>query len=417
MSPSRRRLLAAGATGAGLLAAGALTADASPWRAELPLLSSTVALAGPERRVLVHPDGPALFPGSRIVRGAEDVGRLRAAEADVTAAVLGVADQAGLAGPERGLLRDAALDLHVLSVGLAAPVASWARSWRYVWPRDAAHVAVALARLGLVDRAAGVVRELALLCGEGDDAGWFAARYRPGTATAPDARERQLDGTGWFLWALDEVAGAVPGLREEPLVAAAARRCTTLLLALTAGGRSLPPASPDYWEVTERRTTVATAALAAVGLERGGAADAAQGLRERIRVCYGPAGFGRYPGSEGADAGMLFLLPPYALEPDAEVAAHLERARAAMARAAGGVAPGARWRDDGISWTPQTAMFAQARAAIGDVAGTAELVAWLGAHRTVQGSLPEKVLASGRPASVAPLAWTAALLVTTLVGG
>ncbi|RYZ27591.1 MAG: glycoside hydrolase family 15, partial [Propionibacteriaceae bacterium] len=33
---------------------------------------------------------------------------------------------------------------------------------------------------------------------------------------------------------------------------------------------SLPPASPDYWEVRERRTTLATTAVLLAGLEAGG---------------------------------------------------------------------------------------------------------------------------------------------------
>ena len=38
---------------------------------------------------------------------------------------------------------------------------------------------------------------------------------------------------------------------------------------------------------------------------------------------------------------------------------------------------------------------------------------WLDRHRTPAGSFPEKVLADGRPASVAPLAWTAAAVLLT----
>ena len=37
-----------------------------------------------------------------------------------------------------------------------------------------------------------------------------------------------------------------------------------------------------------------------------------------------------------------------------------------------------------------------------------EVLRWLSDHRTDAGSLPEKVLFDGRPAEVAPLAWTAA---------
>ena len=38
---------------------------------------------------------------------------------------------------------------------------------------------------------------------------------------------------------------------------------------------------------------------------------------------------------------------------------------------------------------------------------------WLDRHRTAAGSLPEKVLPDGQPASVSPLAWTAAAVVIT----
>jgi len=39
---------------------------------------------------------------------------------------------------------------------------------------------------------------------------------------------------------------------------------------------------------------------------------------------------------------------------------------------------------------------------------------WLAEHRTASGALPEKVRADGAPASVAPLAWTAAAVVITV---
>jgi glucoamylase len=42
-----------------------------------------------------------------------------------------------------------------------------------------------------------------------------------------------------------------------------------------------------------------------------------------------------------------------------------------------------------------------------------DLLRWLDQHRTAAGSLPEKVLANGQPASVAPVAWTAAAVVIT----
>ena len=43
--------------------------------------------------------------------------------------------------------------------------------------------------------------------------------------------------------------------------------------------------------------------------------------------------------------------------------------------------------------------------------GEAEaLLAWLEAHRTASGALPEKVRPDGAPAGPAPLAWTDALV-------
>lgn len=397
--------------------------------ARISLFSTTVALRAPDSPVAIgHAGASSVLPGTRILHTASELPRLRAAEAEVTDLVDDAAATARLDPAAADLLRGAALDLHVLGAGLPAPVASWSESWRYVWPRDTAHVAVAWQRLGRHEHASAMVRELASLAGAD---GWFAARYLPGSAETPDGRARQLDGTGWFLWALDEVRGTAPGLLADPAVEAAAARSVGLLLDLTTGDSPLPPASPDYWEVHEVRPTIATCALVATGLARGSrilsalgdastaqvAAERAAALRARIAEDFGPTGYGRYAGRVGADAGLLFLLPPYALDVDARVAGHVDGAFAAMARPAGGVAPGALWRRDGVTWTPQTAMFAQARAHLGDAQGASSLLTWLAEHRTAAGSLPEKVLGTGEPASVAPLGWTAALVVTALLAG
>lgn len=44
--------------------------------------------------------------------------------------------------------------------------------------------------------------------------------------------------------------------------------------------------------------------------------------------------------------------------PDAAVHLAWEQAVASMARTAGGLAPGAGWRQDGVSWTPTTSLLA-----------------------------------------------------------
>ncbi len=85
-----------------------------------------------------------------------------------------------------------------------------------------------------------------------------------------------------------------------------------------------------------------------------------------------------------------------------------------MHRPAGGLAPGTGWKDDGISWTPETAQFALAHAANGNHTEAVRNLEWLEAHRTMVESFPEKVLYDGSPAGVAPLAWTAALVLLAI---
>ncbi|MBE8146277.1 hypothetical protein IOD13_06070 [Brevibacterium casei] len=59
--------------------------------------------------------------------------------------------------PERlvDLAVSALLDLWILSDDLPGPVASWSGAWRYIWPRDTAFVAAALAAVGHAELAWG----------------------------------------------------------------------------------------------------------------------------------------------------------------------------------------------------------------------------------------------------------------------
>lgn len=300
--------------------------------------------------------------------------------------------------------------------------------WRYTWPRDSSFAALALARVGLVDEAVSVLTHLAGL--QRPDGG-FAARYTA-SGQRPDARPDQSDGTGWFTWATGQVLGLLPPDADYERVAqlrAAVERGARGLLAITSGPTGMPPASPDYWEVSERFTTLATAATALLGLETaagcswlpaGAAARAkarSQVLRSAMELSFGP-GWGRYPRATGAsvstagtiDAAITLVLPPFTT-PLAGALQVRELARARMARPAGGVAPGEDWRHDGVSWTPETALLAWSAAALGWHSEAEELLGWLEAHRTRSGALPEKVLADGAPAGPAPLAWTCALVV------
>ncbi|SPT53637.1 Glucoamylase and related glycosyl hydrolases [Actinomyces bovis] len=306
---------------------------------------------------------------------------------------------------------------------VAGPV-SW---WRYTWPRDASFAALALARCGLHHEALAVLTHLASL--QGPD-GSYAARYTA-AGGLPDARPPQTDGVGWFTWASVGVLKVLPtGSRPDDLATLEAALCRSgeRLVRLTAGPTGLPPASPDYWEVRERFTTLGTAAATLLGLEavatRPGlpeglsarAAASAARLREAMCRAYAPT-WGRYPERVGAavgspgqiDAALALVLPPFTTAlPGAEAVRTTALAR--MARPAGGVAPGEGWRRDGVSWTPETALLAWSAAGLGWRQEAEELLAWLEAHRTAAGALPEKVLADGSPAGPAPLAWTCALV-------
>jgi len=91
-------------------------------------------------------------------------------------------------------------------------------------------------------------------------------------------------------------------------------------------------------------------------------------------------------------------------------------AQRTLAEPNGGLRPGAAWPGAaGVAWTPETAMFALFDAATGQDAAANRLLSWLAEHRTALGELPEQVAPDGRPVSVAPLAWTDAIVLLTLL--
>lgn len=85
-----------------------------------------------------------------------------------------------------------------------------------------------------------------------------------------------------------------------------------------------------------------------------------------------------------------------------------------MQRPAGGLAPGASWAEQSLSWTPQTTLYALAAAHNGEHELALKWLAWVDDHRTPLGAIPEKVSPDGSPAAVAPLAWSAAVVVLTV---
>ena len=326
------------------------------------------------------------------------------------------------------MVRAALLDLHQLCQRGGACAAGAASAWNYDWPRDTAFVVVALERAGHHIEALSALeflqkRQLA--------DGGFEARYLLDGSGTPDTRARQSDGAGWVLWALSEVTRASGDMRSPASLRSLLDNATRFALAATDDGRRLPPVSPDYWEVGVSRTSLGTVAPLLAGLQASEKMYAALGepalashsgvaaarLRTNVvqRFADGYERFGSqlFRGGGGLDAAVTFLMPPFAQSPSPEVVDAWKRYQSEASRPAGGLAPGAQWKQDGISWTPETALVAYTAAMSGRRELAQHWMDWLNVHRTGWGSLPEKVLANGAPAGPAPLAWTAALVILT----
>ncbi len=315
-------------------------------------------------------------------------------------------------------------DIKALSGHGPLPPAGAAEQWNYFWPRDGAFAAVAMDRTGHPDEARQIMDAMSTL--PFDDALGFDARYTLAGNTVVDRpRGPQSDGCAWTLWAI----GSVRAHGETPLPPSAEElrdRCVAHLRQLTDDGQILPPASPDYWEVDVSDVSLGTVAPMAAGLDA--AADdyrasgdtkqaiststAADDLRALIDDQFGPD-YERFGNNGGIDAAITFLMPPFAA-PNPQVVRRWSAYQREAIRPAGGLAPGAEWKQDGISWTPETALVAYTAATSGRYEVAAQWLDWLDAQRTSWGSLPEKVNQDGLPAGPAPLLWTDALVLLTL---
>jgi hypothetical protein len=392
--------------------------------ATIPLDAVTVAV-GPGGTLIEVAADDALVPGTRVLAGMPGSSEL----AHEQAAWLAAGTVPHLTGLDTDMIATALVDLHVLSRPYGVPVAGWSEPWRYVWPRDSALVASAFARTGHLADAERIIDFLQQVQPQ---SGLFQARYLADGSGVPDDRGVELDGLGWALWATEQVAAE---LNEGDRTAFVQRHHKLLDRSTDAALRAiddpswLPPPSADYWEAKEKRLTLATVALVCTGLESSGqlyrtlgdldqasvATAGAARLRTAIKINFGNHGYPRHLGesSRSTDLGVDFLLPPLSADEDQTVVRAWERAAAVMARPAGGLAPGGSWRSDGVSWTNVTASRAMTAAFIGQRGEALARLRWLDQHRTAAGSLPEKVLRDGQPASVAPLAWTAAAVVIT----
>lgn len=412
MSAARRRLVVAVVTALalGLVAGGLVALDRS----------SLGSVPGARRA------STPLAAGAQLVAGGRSGSR--AADTEPFRSWLAAGDRPDPSSPYASLATSALADLHSLTLANGGVIASFRASWHYVWPRDTSFAAVAFARTGHL---ADAVRALGFLQSVQAADGSFQARYRVDGSGPPDRRGVQEDGPGWALWAVDAVLAAAPEDRRADLAAGLqplVDRSVARLLDRTTGPGALPGVSSDYWEQGEGRLTLGIAAPTLTGLLAGSrllqardpdtaarAAQRAGELRVSIERTFGPTAYSRYAGGDGPDAAVTFLLPPYVDSPVLGAVEAARSAAAALRMPGGGLTPGATWpRRDGVSWTPETALFLLAAAETGDASAAAGWLSWFAGHRTAEGSVPEKVDARGRPGDVAPLAWSDALVLLAL---
>lgn len=431
-----------------VLAAGGITATiaARPGPRVPGLLMQGIA-ADPcvPGRVLAIPAGlPGRYvPGSSVLRTPDGV-LTAGGVTPLTGALAGCAARAeaasrawlragaipGSTPAQRSMARRALLDLRLSVRPDGAVAAAWHGQWRYDWPRDSSWVAAALAGTGHLTTA---LRVLEFLATVQPASGIWAARYHLDGAPVADGRPAELDATGWVpwaVWAWAQAAGSGPGaLPAAQILAGLSRLWPMVTRAADAAAGSLasdglPEPAMDYWEDSVQ-ATLGTAAPLLAGLRAaadlagllGDAAhehrwaNAAARLGTAVTKLFAGSGYQRTPAlTSGADAAIAFLGPPFATA-DAAVLRAAAKAQAVLRVQNGGLLPGDSWTGSlDEAWTAETAFFALFDAGTGQGAAAARWLSWLQAHRTAVGELAEQVNAEGRPVSVAPLAWTDALV-------
>jgi len=345
----------------------------------------------------LDPPAPRGFPGAvpafMLGAGVEEVGDGRAGELQATAARdrrwLEQARPLGTPAPRwaRRLYRRSLLVLRASVARNGAAVAGARPGWAYVWPRDAATAAIALAESGYRTEARRIARFLERLDLDA------AARFDTTGAPVP-GRAAQGDAAGW--------------------VAAAAR---------TAG----IPARPQRYRWRDRADyqegdpgDYVANALASTGSAASYARQAhitrSGSSREVGWDFAGSAGLVRIAGEpdSGWDSAVAWGVRPFA-QPSLFPAIRRTLHRAAGSSGRFGIVPSQHWRGGEDPWTAPTAWVALGLAALGDRRAALGLIADLRRAATPLGLLPERVEAeTGAPASTTPLAWSHAFAVLAI---
>lgn len=280
------------------------------------------------------------------------------------------------------------LVLRALTDRRTGAVAAGARDgWAYVWPRDAAAVAIAFSSAGYRPEARRVARFLLRLDLDG------AARFR-GTGAPVPGRNAQGDAAGW--------------------VAAAAH----------AAGLSAPRSArpwkgwADYQEGDAGdylANAIASSAGPKTHLNRGKSAHQRGGdwiasafatRRGLVRTAGDP--------SSGLDSAAAWAVRPFSL-PSLYPAVRRTLLRLVAHSGRFGIVPSEAWPGGNDPWTAPTTWMAWSLAALGERRPALRLMADLRRAATPLGLLPERVDArTGAPTSTTPLAWSHAFAILSL---
>lgn len=272
----------------------------------------------------------------------------------------------------RRLYRRSLLVLQSLTDRQTGAVVAGAREgWRYVWPRDASAVAIALSSAGYREEARRIVGFL-----EGLDLG-AAARFQPHGAPV-GGRGAQGDAAGWIA-----AAARAAGLPSQPV-------------------RDLWRGLDDYQE-NGGGDFIGNAIASGSPHVRALFATPSHTLSRRADD--------RTSGLDSAAAWAVRPFPHPALYP--LVRRTLLRLAARSGRF--GIVPSETW-DGGIDpWTAPTAWTAWGLAALGERQAALRLMAELRRAATPGNLLPERVdFRTGIPTSTTPLAWSHAFAILAL---
>jgi Glycosyl hydrolases family 15 len=275
------------------------------------------------------------------------------------------------------------LVLHALTDRRTGAVAAGARDgWAYVWPRDAAAVAIALAASGYRKEAELITR---FLLGAGIEQ---AARFHGDGSPVP-GRTAQGDAIGWVA-AAAKAAG----------IAGSARQAAHIL----AGGQPIPWRNrPDYWEQ-------------APGDYLGNALASVDGPKLRLYVGKSARRLVKRLGDpeSGLDSAAAWGVRPF---PHPELYPAIRRTLNELVAAGGrfGITPGEGWDGGEDPWSAPTAWTAWSLAALDERGQALRLMQALHRSATPAGMLPERVNAeTGVPRSTTPLAWSHAFAILAL---